>query len=241
MSQERGEGVVLRTYPLGEADRIVILVTREHGKLRAVAKGARKSGSRFGARLEPGSYVQVMVWRGRGALATVTSAEVVERFLTVRGDLDRLAGALTMLEAVDGVAQEDHSDDRLVETLVRALRVLDDGGRDPTLVAPAFLLRLLEIEGAQPVTEHCASCGEEGPIVAFDMVEGGVLCASCRSGRAISPEALLLLRRVLGGDLAGVLSGPPPEGAAELTSLASDAMEAHLDRRLRATRFRTGL
>ena len=94
----RDEGVVLRTYKLGEADRIVVLCTRGHGKVRAVAKGVRKTKSKFGARLEPMSHVAVQFYEGR-ELDIVTQAESIDHFRAIRDDLDRLARASSMLEA----------------------------------------------------------------------------------------------------------------------------------------------
>ncbi len=242
MTLLRDEGVILRTYKLGEADRIVVIATRENGKVRAVAKGVRKTKSKFGSSLEPLTYASLMLWKGRSDLAVVNQVEVIERFWKVREDLDRLTAGLSMLEVVDQISQEDHADSRTLDTLVRALRVLDDPARDHLLVAPAFFLRMLEVEGASPVLDLCAACGDEtDDLVAFDLTEGGTLCRNCRRGRPLSPEALVLLRRILGGDLAGVLSGPPPDGAAEVDRLAIEAMEAHLDRRLRSIRSVSGL
>ena len=140
------------------------------------------------------------------------------------------------------MTQENHADERTLDTLTRALRVLDDTSRDATLVAPAFFLRMLEIEGAGPIVDSCASCGRDDvELVAFDLVEGGTLCRSCRRGRPLSPEGLELLRRIVGGDLAGVLAGAPPAGAVEVEELATTAMESHLDRRLRAARTSAGI
>ncbi len=242
MSQLRDNGVVLRTYKLGEADRILVVMTEAHGKVRAVAKGVRKTGSKFGARLEPMSHVALMLWQGRSDLMTVNQVEVLEHHWHIREDLDRLTSAMGMLEVVDQVAQEDHEDQAVFETLVRALRTMDNTEVNPTLIAPAFFLRVLELEGAAPLLDACASCGEEDvELVAFDLSEGGALCRSCRRGRPLSPEALSLVRRILGGELGGVLSGPPPPGAAEVAELATSAMEAHLDRRLRSVRSVAGL
>jgi DNA repair protein RecO (recombination protein O) len=242
VSQLRDNGVVLRTYKLGEADRILVVMTEAHGKVRAVAKGVRKTGSKFGARLEPMSHVALMLWQGRSDLMTVNQAEVLEHHWHIREDLDRLTSAMGMLEVVDQVAQEDHEDQAVFETLVRALRTMDNTEVDPTLIAPAFFLRVLELEGAAPLLDACASCGEDDvELVAFDLSEGGALCRSCRRGRPLSPEALSLVRRILGGELGGVLSGPPPPGATEVAELATSAMEAHLDRRLRSVRSVAGL
>ena len=166
---------------------------------------------------------------------------MIRRFWSIREDLDRLNAGLSMLEVVDQISQEGHADPRVVDTLVRALGVLDDAERAYPMVAPAFFLRILDLEGASPVLDVCASCGAEGPLVAFDMTEGGTLCASCRRGRPLSADALTLLQRILGGDLGAVLAGPPPPGASEVATVATEAMEAHLERRLRAGRTTAGL
>jgi DNA repair protein RecO (recombination protein O) len=218
---------------LGEADRIVTLITPGHGKVRAVAKGVRRTKSRFGGRLEPLSHVSVLCWQGR-ELDVVTQAEVLDSFRAVREDLDRVGRATAMLEAVDQVSQERHGAPRLYEMLVGALRVMS--GRDSALVVPAFFLKLLELEGCGPVLDSCAACGSGGPLVAFDLGMGGALCRSCRTGAAISPGALSLARRVLGGDLAGALAEPRGATTEELDRLATSALEVHLERRLRSVR-----
>jgi len=233
----RDAGVVLRTYRLGEADRIVVLVTEGHGKVRAVAKGVRKTTSKWGARLEPLSHVTLLLWQGRGDLAVVNQAEVVDHFPALRDDLDRVAGGLSMLEVVDQLALEGHADPGLYRMLVGALRALADGRTDPSMVVPAFFLKVLAHEGTEPILHACAACGRpdgEVELVAFDLTEGGTLCTACRRGRAVSAEALDVVRAVLGGALARVLASPRPACAAEVTSLATEAMEAHIDRRLRA-------
>ena len=244
MSLYRDNGVVLRTYKLGEADRIVVLCTEHHGKVRAVAKGVRRTQSRFGARLEPLSHVALLLWRGRGELDVVNQAEVIDHFRAVREELGRMGQGLSMLEAVDQLVQQDNADPRLYAMLVGALRALADATLDPTLVPAAFFLKALVLEGAAPVLEGCASCGRsegEVELVAFDLVEGGALCRSCRRGRPMSEDALLLMRRILGGELAATLRAAPPAGSAELVQLATEAMEGHLDRRLRSVHTVTGL
>lgn len=244
MSLYRDSGVVLRTYKMGEADRIIVLLTEAHGKVRAVAKGVRRTSSKFGARLEPLSHVALLLWRGRGELDIVNQAEVVDHFRAVREDLERMGQGLSMLEAVDQLAQEGHPDPRLYSMLVGALRALADPALDPTLVPAAFFLKALVLEGAAPVLEGCASCGRpagEVELVAFDLTEGGALCRSCRRGRPMSADALALMRRILGGALGSTLRERPPPGADEVVGLATEAMEAHLDRRLRSVHTANGL
>ena len=244
MSLFRDRGVVLRTFRLGEADRIVVILTERHGKVRAVAKGVRKTTSKFGARLEPLTHVDLLLWQGRSELDIVNQVEVLDSFRPVREDLGRLPRGMALLEVTDQIAQERHPDPRLFAMLVGALRALSDTGSDPVLLAPAFFLKALVLEGAGPVLDECASCGEpDGTVelVAFDLVAGGTLCRAHRSGRSMSPAALNLLHRILGGDLASVLAGPPPPGADEVAELATEAMEVHLDRRLRSVRSTAGL
>ena len=244
MSLFRDTGVVLRTYRLGEADRIVVFLTEGHGKVRAVAKGVRRTTSKFGGRLESLSHVSLLLWQGRSDLDIVNQVEVIDTFRVVREDLDRVGQGLSMLEVVDQVAQERHPDPRLYRMLVGALGVLADPARDPVLVVPAFFLKVLALEGASPVLDVCASCGKpdgEIELVAFDLTEGGALCRACRRGRPLSAEALALMRRILGGELGSVLAAGPLPGTDELAGLATEAMEAHLDRRLRSVRSAAGL
>jgi DNA repair protein RecO (recombination protein O) len=230
MALYREHGIVLRTYKLGEADRIIVFLTQGHGKVRAVAKGVRKTRSKFGARLEPCSHVSLQLYEGR-ELDIVTQAESVDHFRAIRDDLDRLAGAQIMLEAADQVGQEHESDARLYQLLLGALRTL--AGTGGTLVVPAFLLKLLAADGVRPMVELCASCGEDTQLVAFDLESGGLLCNSCRSGRPVTPDAVALLQDVLGGRLNAALAQPEGDATREVTHLATSAMEHHLERRLR--------
>jgi DNA repair protein RecO (recombination protein O) len=128
--------------------------------------------------------------------------------------------------------------------LVGALRALADPELNSTLVPAAFFLKAIVLEGASPVLDGCASCGRLEPeveLVAFDLAEGGALCRSCRRGRPMSADALALTRRILGGALGVTLRGEPPTGADEVVGLATEAMESHLDRRLRSVHTANGL
>ncbi len=229
----RDTGVVLRTIRLGEADRIVTFLTEGRGKVRAVAKGVRKTKSRFGSRLEPISHVSLQLYEGR-ELDTVTQAETLDHFRPIREDLDRVARATALLEVADQVAQEGEPNGALYRMLVGALRALS-ANSSPLLVT-GFYWKLLSLEGFHPLLDVCASCGGEGPFVAFDLTEGGVLCRACRRGSPISAEALQLLRRILGGSLASALQEPASEETREAEGLATRAMEHHLERRLRTAR-----
>ncbi len=232
MSLYRDHAVVLRSWKLGEADRIVSMLTHDHGKVRGVAKGVRRTKSKFGARLEPLSHISIQLYRGRGDLDTITQVETVDRFGRLRSDPDRFARAEAMLEAVDQVAQDREPDPSLHVMLVRALRTLNE--TDSALVVAAFFLKLLAHEGLQPQVDECVSCGSDGPIEAIDLHDGGVLCRSCRRGRPLSDEALQLLRRILGGGLAGVLAEPVGPATSEVDLLSVALLEHHIERRLRS-------
>ena len=232
MSLYRDEAVVLRTWKLGEADRIVSLHTRAHGKVRAVAKGVRRTRSKFGARVEPACHVAVQLYRGRGDLDTLTQAEVIDRFASLRSEPERFARASAMLEAVDQLAPEASEDPDRHTMLVRALATLDRV--DNPLVVAGFFLKLLALEGMQPELDSCVACGADGPLEAIDVHAGGVLCTRCRQGRPISSDALDILRQILGGQLGAVLRRPADEAGAEVSEMATAAMEAHLERRLRS-------
>ncbi len=234
MTLFRDRGMVLRTMRLGEADRIVTLMTERHGKVRAVAKGVRRTKSKFGSRLEPLSHVALLGWQGRGDLDIVNQVEVLDANRVVREDLDRVTVALPMLEVVDQIGQERHANPRLYEMVVGAVAAL--GVRNSPMLGPAFFLKVLALEGTAPHLDSCVSCGEDAPerIVAFDPGEGGVLCRQCRRGRPLSPAARALMVRTLGGDLAAVLGEERSPTTDEVAALATWAVEAHLDRRLRA-------
>jgi DNA repair protein RecO (recombination protein O) len=231
----RDHGIVLRTYRLGEADRIVVLLTPQHGKVRAVAKGVRKTRSKFGSRLEPTSHIAAQFYEGRGELHIVTQAESVDHFRAIREDLDRIARASAMLEAAEQMSLEGQSNVRLYQMLLGALRAL--AGHNGPLVVPAFFWKLLVLEGYGPVVDACVACSGQGadhPLVAFDFESGGTLCASCRRGRAVSAPAVDLMQQILGGRLAAALNEPVSPATHEVEHLATEALEHHLERRLRS-------
>jgi DNA repair protein RecO (recombination protein O) len=231
----RDTGVVLRTYKLGEADRIVVLMTRGRGKVRAVAKGVRKTKSRFGARLEPTSHVNLQLYEGRGELDIVTQAEGVEPFRHLRESLAKLERAVAMLEVIDQVAQEGEANEALYEMLVGGLRTAEH--RDSPLVTPAFFLKLLAIEGVGLYVEGCVQCGRTDSLTSADLDDGGLRCEDHPGTQAVSPGAVMVLQQILGGHLAWALDQPVTSATYEVDHLAHVAMERHVDRRLRALRL----
>jgi len=229
----RDEGVVLRTTKLGEADRIVTILTATHGKVRAVGKGVRKTTSRMGGRLEPLSHVALLCWRGRG-LDIVNQAERLDAFRPVRDDLGRLDAALALLEIADHATEEHAPAPELYAMVLGALRTLSHA--PPALVLGAFCWKLLGLEGVGPSVDRCARCGQPGPLVACSIEHGGLLCASCRRGQAVSPAFVELVQAVCGGRLAQALRREHGAEVGELERLGLQGVERHLERAVRSTR-----
>ncbi|MGH9056278.1 MAG: DNA repair protein RecO, partial [Acidimicrobiales bacterium] len=231
MALYRDEAVVLRTHKLGEADRIVVLMTAGRGKVRAVAKGVRKTKSRFGGRLEPPTHVSLQLYEGR-QLDVITQADTLDHYRPVREDLDRMTDAMAVVEVVDQVAQEGEPNRALYRMTTGALGVLAEAPARPPLLVGSFYWKLLALDGVAPVLDACARCGAAG-LVGFDLLEGGALCREHRQGQPVEPPTLALVGRILGGDLAGALAEPAGPATAAAAALATASMEAHLERRLR--------
>jgi DNA repair protein RecO (recombination protein O) len=231
----RDQAVVLRTQKLGEADRIVTMLSRRHGKVRAVAKGVRRTKSRFGARLEPFVHVDVQNYAGRSDLDIVTQAEIVDAFGAMMNDYERYTAGTAMLEATDRLTEEREPALRLYLLLVGALRSLDAGEHTPALVLDAFLLRALSISGYEPALGACARCGVDGPHRWFAVPAGGVVCTACHPPGSVTPgqPAVALLGALLNGDWP-VADATDARTRREASGLVSAYAEYHLDRRLRS-------
>lgn len=236
MKELRDDAVVLRTYKSGESDRVVVLWTMEHGKIRVLAKGIRKTTSRLGGTLEALAYVHVDLVKTRGEFYIARQVQHRERLSTLRSSYDRINAGYAVVEVVDAIPSDDVADEGVFDLLIRVLLTLDDERFVPTLVPASFYFRLLALDGSEPVVDHCVNCESEGPLVAFDAQIGGVLCQNCRSGHSMSPDALLLICRIVGGDLAAVLREPNPAGSGEVMAIALDSIEQHFGKRLRAAR-----
>ena len=179
-----------------------MLLTQRFGKVRAVAKGVRRTNSKFGSRLEPMSHVEVLLRKGRD-LDLVSQAESVDGLTPMLSSLDRAAQGMAVVEAADQLSLEGEPDERLYMMLVGVLRTI---GESPSpLNVAAFFWKVLAMSGLSPVLDGCVRCGEadggETALVAFDLNEGGALCRRCRSGTSISPAALDIMRDILGGRL----------------------------------------
>jgi len=194
----RAEGVVLRRRELGEADRLITLYTREHGRLRAVAKGIRRPRSRKSGHLELLARVMVLLARGR-ELDVITQAEAIQLYPRLREDLVLVAKGSYLAELVDGFAPEGEAHPGLYDLLAESLERLDQG-LDAHAVVRHFELRLLDLMGYRPELFRCVGCGEAVRPQAqfFKLSQGGVLCQECgrgdREARPISLSALKVLR-----------------------------------------------
>jgi DNA repair protein RecO (recombination protein O) len=180
------EAVVLRSFRLGEADRVLHLYTLAHGRVGAVAKGVRKTKSRFGGRLEPLSHVEVALHRGASDLQTVTGVDLVRSHHEAREDYARLSIGLIGAEAMLRLFTEEEGNPRAFQALTRFLDVLDEAtpGADarPELdpLALAFQLKLLWLAGYLPHLTSCAECGAaDAPLVGYSPRAGGAVCRPC--------------------------------------------------------------
>ena len=232
----RDRAVVLRTYRLGEADRIIVLLGRDHGKIRGVAKGVRRTRSRFGSRLEPASHVEISLWRGRGELDTITGADSagdIEQLSALREDLALFGRAMAMLEAVDRLTLERTPVPELYERLLRGLGSLVT--HPSTLSVGAFLWRLAQLEGVAPDVGGCVHCDSGVELVALDLAHGGLTCRRCRpvAASAVDVETIAVLREILGGQLAEALARPASPATDAVERLGVAVLEQHTERRLR--------
>jgi DNA repair protein RecO (recombination protein O) len=245
MTLFRDDGIVLRTQKLGEADRIITLLTRGHGRVRAVARGVRRTTSKFGARLEPFSHVDVQFFArggelvGRG-LPLCTQTETIAPYGGgIAGDYDRYTAGTAMLETAERFT--DHEGEPNVQQyllLVGGLRTLAAGEHTPGLTLDAFLLRSLAVGGYAPSFTDCARCGLPGPHRFFSVSAGGAVCGDCRVPGSVvpSPETLRLLGALLAGDWA-TADAAEPRHVREGDGLVSAYLHWHLERGLRSLRF----
>ena len=236
MSLYRDDGVVLRTQKLGEADRIISLLTREHGRVRAVAKGVRRTSSKFGARLEPFTHVDVQLYTGR-SLDIVTQAETLAPYgERVVADYPRYTAGTAMLETAERfTAEEKEPAVQQYLLLVGGLRTLAAGVHEPGLVLDAFLLRSLAVAGYAASFADCARCGAQGPHRAFSVPGGGAVCPACRPSGAVSPapETLALLSALLTGDW-DAADASEARQRRESSGIVAAYLQWHLERGLRS-------
>jgi DNA repair protein RecO (recombination protein O) len=238
----RADAIVLKQVPIGEADRVLTLFTREQGKQRAVAKGARRPGSRLGGHVDLLVRVRLQIAHGR-SLDIVAQAETVDPYLPLRDDLVRMSIACEIAELVDRLTEDGQADaatfDSLAETLTRIA-----ADEDPALAALVFRAHLLDRLGYRPELEHCIACRRELERVDcfFSAVAGGVMCTECgradTSARAVSANAFAFLRRLHGNDYAllrRIRLGP--DLRRDIEEIEHRRLAQLLDRDLRSSAF----
>jgi DNA repair protein RecO (recombination protein O) len=232
------EAIVLRSFRLREADRIVHLYTSTHGRVGAVVKGVRRTKSRFGGRLEPFFRVRLVLYKGRGELDTVTQAEAVEWYPRLRSQGPSLAAAGTACETVLRLFGEEAANGAAYNLLCRELQLLDaDPGAAGAANLLAFRLKLLLAAGFVPELATCAGCGGElggGPF-AFSPAAGGVVCAECppSGGFALDGPALSFMAAALGAPLKDAPPGTPAT-LGQVDRAVAETLEHHAHVRLRS-------
>jgi DNA repair protein RecO (recombination protein O) len=244
VSLYRDEAIVLRTQKLGEADRIVTLLARKTGRVRAVAKGVRRTKSRFGARLEPFTHVDLQLYAGR-SLDIVTQAETLRPYgERLTGDYPRYTAGVAMLETAERFTPEEKEPAlRQFLLLVGGLRTLGGREHDPRLVLDAYLLRSLAVAGYAPALDQCALCGSRQDTLdgqhsrAFAVAAGGLVCRSCRPPGAATPSGptVGLMTALLRGDwLAADVS--EQRHRVECSGLVAAYLQWHLEHSIRSLR-----
>jgi DNA repair protein RecO (recombination protein O) len=232
----RDEGVVLRTQKLGEADRIVTVLTRRHGKVRAVAKGVRRTKSKFGARLEPFSHVDLQLYTGRN-LDILSQAESIRAYgQQIVADYPAYTAGTAVLETADRLtAEEKEPSLRLFLLVIGALRALSEKTHPAPLVLDAFLLRAMSVAGWEPALGDCARCGEEGPHRHFSVPAGGTVCPPCRpTGSAMpNPQTIEHLDALLSGNWDRAEASQAAQ-CREGSGLVAALLQWHLERGLRS-------
>ena len=181
---------MVRTYDFGEADRVIVLLTENHGLIRGVAKGVRKAKSRFGSRLQPFVEVDALIYPGK-SLSTIASADTVTYFgARIIDDFDRYTAACAVMETAEKLSY-DEADPVLFALVKDALQHLQTD-QHPTMVLDAFILQATEHAGWGLSLFNCANCGAPGPHKAFNAAVGGAVCNNCRppGSMDVDPETL---------------------------------------------------
>ena len=242
----RDEAVVLRVHKLGEADRIVTLLTRRHGRVRAVGKGVRRTTSKFGARLEPGSHIDVQLYSrlapeqrqfgsNRGLDIVQQTDSIGAYGARLADDYSRWTAVSAICETAERLTDEGEPSLRLFLLVVGALKALVAREHDPGLVLDAFFVRAAALSGWEPAIDECAKCSAPGPHAAFNVAAGGAVCADCRPPGSARPhrDTFTLMRALLAGDWPSADRSEPAERR-EAGGLIAAHLQWHLERALRS-------
>jgi len=238
----RVDAIVLRHSDWGEADRLLVLFTREAGKLRAVAKGVRRLRSRKAGHLEPFTHAALLMARGRD-LWIITQAETVEAFLPLRDDLFKIGYASYVVELLDRFTFEEGENRALFQLLVNTLGRISNGN-DPFLVLRYYEIRLLDLLGFRPELQHCVGCNEAVRPVDqyFSAMQGGIICPQCgpmySDARPVSVNTLKYMRHFQRSSYADALrADPSPSVRAELEAVLQHYITYLLERSLNTPAF----
>jgi DNA repair protein RecO (recombination protein O) len=234
---------VLRTIRFGEADRVLHLYTADRGRVGAVAKGIRKTRSRFGGRLEPLSHVELLLHQGTGELQTITGVQLVRSHQAARDDFYRLSMGLIGAEAMLRLFTEQERNERAFTALTRFLDVLDEAPHaaeraalDP--LALAFQLKLLWLSGYLPHLTSCAECGaEDVTLVGYSPRAGGAVCRACANQSAalgLGPDGVAGIEALLANPLADAAAlGLSERATRDALSVITSSYEYHGNFRLK--------
>ncbi|MFK4759765.1 DNA repair protein RecO [Microbacterium sp. ZW T5_45] len=234
MPTYRDEAVILRTHKLGEADRIVTMLSRGHGKVRAVAKGVRRTSSKFGSRLEPFMVADVQLYQGR-TLDIVQQAESLGSYGTdIAAHYDRFTAANAMVETADRLSDAEATPQQYL-LLVGGLRALSRGEHAPRSILDSYLLRVMALSGWAPSLDDCARCGAPGPHTRFVAQLGGMVCSNDAPAGSprIAEKTLMLLRALMAGEW-DVIDDAAQVEISAASGLVAAYAQWHLERGIRS-------
>src|SRR5215475_8492740 len=235
MALHKTQGIVIGRRALGESDRLVDFYTRDHGRVRGVAKSARRTRSRFGSALELFTLGELVFFdTGRSELVRVDHFDIVHPFVRVREHLERLGQGAWVVECLARLTADRDPQPALFGLALRSLRALDAGAR-PQRVATCFALRAVDLSGHRPRLDRCVDCGRVFPFpgAALDVLAGGLLCRACGPGAVVG---LLKRLRVLGWE-EGVKLAVAADLDAELTATVESLTGRLMGSALRSSRF----
>ena len=234
MPQFKEEGIVLRTHKLGETDRIITLLSKNSGQIRAVAKGVRKTSSKIGARLEPFMAVEAQFYNGK-SLDVVTQVETLASYgKQIVSDYDSYLAGSKMLETAERLTRET-STQQHYQLLMGALRSLSRFEHDPQSITNSYQLRALSLSGWTPSFDQCSGCQSEGPHERFLVQVGGAVCEQCAPPEAnrLHPNTMILLGALLSGDWS-IVDDADSFSAEQASGIIRAFMQWHLERGLKS-------
>ncbi len=246
MAIYKTKGIVLKSHKLGESDKIITILSGNKGKIRAVAKGLRKTISRFGGRLEPFTYVNLVLYEGRN-LDTINQVDIIESFKEIRDDLDKVVYGSAVLDLADKLAMENERESTLFNLLYKALKALSSSKNSEWLTLLTFSLKAMAASGYAPGLFYCLSCQthiKSGASVFFSYEWGGVLCEKCAGADYLATEVSYSMLEVIDKILKVSFSfverlNLTDEERKKLVSLVNSYVDYHLQVKLRSHAYLT--